>query len=158
MKSNLWLIRPPENLISNCHDRSGNKLIERSRVDFSHFSEHKFRHNFQDTLNPIFSYGENIETTTHYLLRCCNHLNGRMTLLNDLQNFEENNNIKCSDLMPLKKCLRIFWKIFAIDPFLRFLDLSFKRIYDTSSGHFARFLHFILLLEILKKSLPWDFF
>ena len=45
---------------------------------------------FQDTLNPICSCGENIETTTHYLLHCSNYLNERMTLLANLQNIEEN--------------------------------------------------------------------
>ena len=34
--------------------------------------------------------GENIQTTTHYLLHCPNYLNERMTLLNNLQNVEEN--------------------------------------------------------------------
>ena len=35
------------------------------KLGFSHLREHKFR---QDTLNPICNYGDNIETTTHYLL------------------------------------------------------------------------------------------
>ena len=56
----------------------------------SHLREYKFRHNFQDTLNSICSCGQNIETTTHYLLHCSNYLNERMTLLTNLQNVEEN--------------------------------------------------------------------
>ena len=52
----------------------------------SHLREHKFRHNFQDILNPTCSCGENIETTTHFLL----YLNERMTLLTKLLNIEEN--------------------------------------------------------------------
>ena len=60
-------------------------------MGLSHLREHKFRHNFQDTLNPICSCGENIETTTHYLLHCSNYLNERMTLLSKLQNVEESN-------------------------------------------------------------------
>ena len=46
--------------------------------------------NFQDILNPICSCGENIETTTLNTLHCPNYLNKRMTLLNNLQNVEEN--------------------------------------------------------------------
>ena len=46
--------------------------------------------NFQDILNPICSCGENIETTIHNPLHCPNYLNKRMTLLNNLQNVEEN--------------------------------------------------------------------
>ena len=67
-KSILRFIKPSENPIFNCHNSSGIKLITRLRLGFSHLREHKFRHNFQDTLNPICSCGENIETTTHYLI------------------------------------------------------------------------------------------
>ena len=59
-KSILRFIRPSENPISILI-----KLINRLRLGFSHLREHKFRHNFQDTLNPICSCGENIDTTTH---------------------------------------------------------------------------------------------
>ena len=86
-KSILRFIRPSEKPIFNCHNSSGIKLITRLRLDFSHLHEHKFRHNFQDTLNPICSCGENIKTTTHYLLHCPNYLNERMTLWNNLQKY-----------------------------------------------------------------------
>ena len=89
-KSVLRFIRPSENPIFSCHNSSGIKLITRLRLGFSHLREHKFRHNFQDTLNPICSCGENIETTTHYLLHCPNYLNERTTLWNNLQNIDEN--------------------------------------------------------------------
>ena len=89
-RSILRFIRPSENPIFNCHNSSGIKLIIRLRLGFSHLREHKFRHNFQDTLNPTCSCGENIETTTHYLLHCPNYLNERMTLWNNVQNIDEN--------------------------------------------------------------------
>ena len=60
-------------------------LITRLRLGFSHLHDHKFRHNFQDTLNPICSCGE-----THYLLHCPNYLNERMSLRNNLQNIDKN--------------------------------------------------------------------
>ena len=59
-KSILRFIRPSENPISSCHNSGGIKLITRVRLGFSHLREHKFRHNLQDTLNPICSFGENI--------------------------------------------------------------------------------------------------
>ena len=89
-KSILRFIRPSENPIFNCLNSGGIKLITRLRLGFSHLREHKFRHNFQDSLNPICSCGENIETTTHYLLHCPNYLNERMSLWNNLQNIDEN--------------------------------------------------------------------
>ena len=46
------------------------KLLTRLRLNFSHLNEHKFRHNFRDTVKPIRSCGAEIETTDHYLLRC----------------------------------------------------------------------------------------
>ena len=32
--------------------------------------EHKFKHSFQDTLNPRFSCGSDVETTEHFILYC----------------------------------------------------------------------------------------
>ena len=43
----------------------GIKLLVRLRLDFSHLREHKFRHNFHDTLNPLCSYSLEPETTSH---------------------------------------------------------------------------------------------
>ena len=62
--------RPRENSVFEVHDIKGVKLIARLRLDFSHLNEHKFRHNFNDTINPMCSYGKESETTPHYLLRC----------------------------------------------------------------------------------------
>ena len=88
-ESILRFIRPSENPIFNCQSLGGIKLITRLKLGFSHLREHKFRHNFQDTLNQICSCGENIEITL-YLLHCRSYLNGLITLLNNLQNVEEN--------------------------------------------------------------------
>ena len=77
-KSFLRFIRPSEN-------RSVIKLITILRLNLSHLREHKSRHNFQDTLNPICSCGKNIETTTQYLLHCSNYLNEIVTLMANLQ-------------------------------------------------------------------------
>ena len=54
------------------------------RVGLSHLREHKFKHSFQDTLNPICNCGEDIETTSHYLLHCPGYLHERKTLLNTI--------------------------------------------------------------------------
>ena len=96
-------IRPSENPIFNCHNPSGIKLFTRLGLVLNHLRENKTRHNYQDTLNPICNCGENIETTTHYLLHCSNYLNERMTLLTNLQNVEENildrNNSQLSEIL-----------------------------------------------------------
>ena len=54
------------------------------RIGLSHLREHKFKHSFQDTLNPICNCGEDIETTSHYLLHCPDYLQERKTLLNTI--------------------------------------------------------------------------
>ena len=85
----LKFIKPSSNSLFNCHSLKGIKLITRLRLDLSHLRKHKFRHNFQDTLNPIRSCGDDIETTIHYLLHCSNYSDEGRTLLEGLQSIGE---------------------------------------------------------------------
>ena len=80
----LNLIKPSANCIYNIHDSIGIKLLTRLRLGLSHLNEHKFRHNFRDTLNPMCLCMTEPETTSHFLLRCCNFDNLRNSLMNDL--------------------------------------------------------------------------
>ena len=50
--------------------------------------EHKFKHNFQDCLNPICSCGLDIESTSHFLLHCPTFNDERYTLLSILNNID----------------------------------------------------------------------
>ena len=69
----------------NIFDPIGLKLLTRLRLNLSHLREHKFRHNFQYTLNPLCSCKNlETETTDHYLLRCDFYTNTRTTLLEKL--------------------------------------------------------------------------
>ena len=54
----------------------------------SHSCEHKFKHNFQDCLNSIFSCGLDIECTSHFLLHCPTFNDERYTLLSTLNNID----------------------------------------------------------------------
>ena len=65
----------------------------------SHLREHKFKHNFQDCLNPICSCGLDIESTSHFLLHCPTFNDERYTLLSTL------NNIDCTLLELTKSSL-----------------------------------------------------
>ena len=60
-----------------------------SHLQLSHLRFHKFKHSFQDTLNPICSCGI-VETTVHYLLHCPNFSNERLTLFDKLQSIDAN--------------------------------------------------------------------
>ena len=58
------------------------RLTTRVRLYFSHLCEHEFEHPFQDCLNRLCFCGNDIETSTHYILDCPTYRNERMTLLN----------------------------------------------------------------------------
>ena len=66
----LILKEKKEHSLFSIYDPLGVKLLTRLRLQFSHLNEHKFRHGFNDTLNPICACGNEIETTEHFFLRC----------------------------------------------------------------------------------------
>ena len=84
-KALLNYIRPSPNSVFNVFDPTGLKLLTRLRVGMSHLREHKFKHNFQDTLNPLCSCSLEVESTSHFFLRCQNYQNIRTALFNELQ-------------------------------------------------------------------------
>ena len=49
----LSFIRPMPNSIYNIHNPLGVKYLTRLRIGFSHLKEHKFKHNFQDSIDPM---------------------------------------------------------------------------------------------------------
>ena len=73
-KKLLNFIRPCPNSIFDIHNPIGKKLLTRLHLGFSHLHEHKFRHCFQDTLNPLCEFGKDIESTMHFFLHCTNFL------------------------------------------------------------------------------------
>ena len=86
----LKFIRPSPNSVYNCHNPKGLKFITRLRLGLSHLREHKFKHSFQDTINPLCSCGLDIESTEHFLLHCPQFVNERRTLLSTIGNINYN--------------------------------------------------------------------
>ena len=85
----LSFIRPSANSTFNCHNPGGIKLLSRLRLGLSHLREHKFKHSFQDSLNPFCSCGKGeVETSSHYLLHCSNYSEERLALLNTIRNID----------------------------------------------------------------------
>ena len=74
------------------------------RLGLSHLADHKFRHNFQDCLNPICSCGQEIETTSHFLLHFLNYLCARKTFFEKI-NLIDSNILQQSDLSITKDLL-----------------------------------------------------
>ena len=67
----------------------GIKLLSRPRLGLSHLREHKFKHGFQDSFNPFCIGGKGeVETSSHYLLHCCNYSEERLVLLNTIKNID----------------------------------------------------------------------
>ena len=57
----LNFIQPSASKVYNIKDTIGIELITRLRLGFSHLREHKFKHNFQDMLNPLCSCSIEVE-------------------------------------------------------------------------------------------------
>ena len=89
-KSLLKFIHPSGTSVFNCYDSTGIKLLTRLRLGLSHLREHKFKHVFQDILNPIWSCGNDIETSAHFRLHCPHYSNERSTFLNTIRNINRN--------------------------------------------------------------------
>ena len=86
----LSLIRPFQSNVYNIFDPIGLKLLTRLRLGFSHLNEHKFRHDFQDYLNPLCLCNFEIEDTTHYLLHCQYFSEHRINLINSVNSVFDN--------------------------------------------------------------------
>ena len=89
----LKFIRPSPNSVytlfiyDNLQTLFGICLITKLRLGLSHLREHKFKHGFQDMLNPLCSCWNDVESTEHFLLHCSQFVNERRTLLSTLDNF-----------------------------------------------------------------------
>ena len=80
----LAFIRPKERPVYNIIDPYRLKLLTRLRCNLCYLREHKFRHNFLDTINPLCSCTLETESTGHYLLRCPFYDDVRKTLLDNI--------------------------------------------------------------------------
>ena len=85
---NFKFIRPTANSVQNRHNSKEIKLIMRPRLAFIHLREHKFKHNFQEFLNPLCNCGHGIESTTYFFLHCPLFSNEICTLLSTLSGID----------------------------------------------------------------------
>ena len=85
----LKFVRPVANSVFEINNPYGLKLLTRLRLGLSHLCYHKFRHNFQDFINPICDCGLEIETTSHFLLHCPLFQSARQCILIDIKKINE---------------------------------------------------------------------
>ena len=74
----------------NIHNPSSLKLLARLRLVLRHLNEHKFKHNFQNCVNPLNTCSLEIEYLSHFFLHCRYFTNIRSTLCSELQSVDAN--------------------------------------------------------------------
>ena len=105
----LKFIHPKPAQVYKIHHPRGLILLTRIRLGLSHLQEHKFRHNFNDTIDPFCLCSTNcLETSEHYLLHCPTYAHLRLTLFDNVRI----NNIL---LLPLTKPLILQILLFGSD-------------------------------------------
>ena len=89
-KTLLKSIRPVPNSLFDACNPHGLKLLTRLRVGLSHLREQKFRHGFNDTIDPFCPCNMETESVSHFFLRCLNYSNLRLELMNELMEINSN--------------------------------------------------------------------
>ena len=59
------------------------------RLGLSHFNEHKFKHSFNDTINPICICGRDVESINHFFLHYPENCEARQTLFENIQSIDK---------------------------------------------------------------------
>ena len=107
----LSFIRPKPAEKYKVHHPKGLKLLTRLHLGLSHLREHKFRHNFNDTIDPFCLCGTNsLETSEHYLLHYPTFSSLRLKLFDNLHN-------KNILLLPYDKSLIVQMFLYGSDKF-----------------------------------------
>ena len=83
-------VKPIPNSVFDACDPHGLKLLTRLRVGLSHLREHKFNHGFNDTIDPFCPCNMEIESASHFFLRCDFFTDLRTDLMNDLSDVDQN--------------------------------------------------------------------
>ena len=80
---------PSPNSIFDIYNPYGIKLLTRLRLRLSQLNERKFKHGFNDTINPICICGGDIESINHFLMHCPEYCEARQTLLDNIQSIDK---------------------------------------------------------------------
>ena len=86
-------IRPTAKSTFNVSDNLGIQYLTRLRLGLSHLREHKFRHHFNDTLNPLCPCNLEVESVSHFFLHCHFFNNERLILMNGILNVDPDVNL-----------------------------------------------------------------
>ena len=125
----LRIIKPVPNSIFGACDSQGVKLLTRLRLGLSHLREHKFRHGFNDTIDPFCPCTMEIESVSHFYLRCHQFDIQRLSLMNEL--FIINPNILQYDENSLTKLLLYGDNLFSYEMNSKIINASINYIKES---------------------------
>ena len=77
-----------ENSLFGVYNPLGVKLLTHLRLQFRHLNEHKFKHGFSDTVDPMCACLTEVETTDHFFLRCHLYNTQRLELFENLKKID----------------------------------------------------------------------
>ena len=83
-------IQPVQRSIYSVFNPQGLKFLTWLRLGLSHLKEHRFRHNFKDCINPLYSCSLEVKNPLHFFLHCQHYLTFCMGLTNNVNQFDEN--------------------------------------------------------------------
>ena len=92
------LVRPEKGQLYGIHDHLGVCRLTQSRLGLSPLLEHRFRHNFLDTTDPMCLSNDGIETTVHFMLLCQEYTIHRTVLLGKITPICASYGVDCSVL------------------------------------------------------------
>ena len=122
-----WYLNLSSSFIFSISQSTFRLYLTPFRVGFSHLREHKFKHNFQDTLNPLCPCSLEAEDTYHFFMRCQNFSNQRDVLFHDLNSIN-------SEILKMSENEVVQVLLFGHKSFSK--DMDFKIF--TSSIHFIK--------------------
>ena len=135
-------IRPSPKNMFNCHNPKGVKLITRLSFGWSHLHGHKFMHSFQDSLNPTYNCGNDVETTTHYLLHCPLFSDERLIPINNIRSM--NNNISNLNISRFSEVLLFRNSFFNNIKIIFIFNIIIKYIVSSKRFEFSLFDSFVI--------------
>ena len=80
--------RSSPNSVFECHNLQKIKFLTRLHLGLIHLREHKFKHIFQDSLNPLWMWVAEVESTSHFLLHFPTYDNDWSSLLTTISNID----------------------------------------------------------------------
>ena len=118
----LDFMQPTANSTFGSNDVSGLKLLTRLGVGFSHLREHKFKHNFQGTINRLFLCS--LVAEDYHFFMCCQNFSNQQNALFDQNVFFDDLNSINSEILKMTENVILQVLLFGDKSFSK--DMNFR--------------------------------